>query len=90
MGIRLSEFDKLHFFPTYFINSYTHVESVLNHSRTFIDKIRQKLHTNNNTNRKSLPINVTIRKEYINVEKVLAQVQTWSISLCILERKRKT
>ena len=27
MDIRLSEFDKLHFFPTYFINSSNHVES---------------------------------------------------------------
>jgi len=69
MDIRLSEFDKLHFFPTYFINSSNHVESVLNHSRKYLDKIKQKLNSNN-MNSKSLPNNATIIREYIKCGKV--------------------
>ena len=70
INIRLEDFDKPIFFPTHFVNSQNNVESVLNHSRNFIYQIKQKLHSDdNNINRKSLPDNVTIRKEYIKCGK---------------------
>ena len=68
MGIHLSDYDKLHFFPTYFINSSNHVKSVLNHSRKYLDKIKQKLNSNN-INSKSRPNNATIRREYVKCGK---------------------
>ena len=68
MDICLSDFDKPIFFPNHFINSQNHVETVLNHSRNFINQIKQKW-SSNNINRKSLPNNVTIRKEYVKCGK---------------------
>jgi hypothetical protein len=68
MDIHLSDFHQLIFFPKYFNDTHNHVESVLNQSRTFIDNIEKKLATDD-INQKSLPSNVTIKKEYIKCGK---------------------
>ncbi len=68
MKICLNDFDKLSFFPTHFTNLNNHVESVIGHSRNFMEQIQQKLQSNN-INRKSLPSKVTIRREYIKCGK---------------------
>ncbi len=68
MKIYLNDFDKLSFFPNHFINLNNHAESVLNHSKNFIDQTKQELQSNN-IDRKSLPSKVTIRREYIKCGK---------------------
>lgn len=68
MKICLNDFDKLSFFPTHFINLNDHAESVLNHSRNFMEQTKQELQSSN-INRKSIPGKVTIRREYIKCGK---------------------
>jgi hypothetical protein len=70
MDICLSDFDELIFSPSHFVNTQNNVESVLDHSRNFINQIKQKVQSDdNNINLKSLPNNVTIRREYVKCGK---------------------
>ncbi len=68
MNIDLDDLDKLNFFPIHFINSLNHAKSVITHSKNRIEQYELKSHSNNN-NRKSLPVNVTIRREYVKCGK---------------------
>jgi hypothetical protein len=68
INIYLDYFDRLNFFPTHFSNSLHYAESVITHSRIFIKRFESRLHSYD-ANLKSLPDNVTIRREYIKCGK---------------------
>ena len=88
INIYLDNVDKLNLLPAHFNNSLHYAESVINRSRNFIKQLELRLNSNE-TNQKSVPHNVTIRKRIYKVWKeFLFKMQTWSILLWILERKK--
>jgi hypothetical protein len=68
LNIYLNYVDKLNFFPAHFINSLLYSESVINRYRNSIKQFESRSYSNE-TNQKSLPHNVTIRREYTKCRK---------------------
>ncbi|MGD9672126.1 MAG: hypothetical protein AB7U98_01450 [Candidatus Nitrosocosmicus sp.] len=71
MGINLPYFDRYYFFTSYFVCSLSHAETALSSSKRFKDQFEKKLRLKD-ANLKSLPSNVTVRREYVKCGKCIS------------------